>query len=277
MPFSAYRSVAWQYGDTGWVAMHHLTEADARERLWWLDPAPVLTTGYAAEGWADSVWVLHAMYERDDIPADLTRETVRQTRLASGGGGPLSINGVELDEDGFPLDYTTPPGPPWQRLRWAEWAAREGVVLGAGWDVPPCLRWLDLLNRPVRYDGPEEGSLDEPTLDVLIQVLVRHTKAEALQDCSAFFNCFAALSSPARPTDSLDAVTVYAGSIHDVPELAAELDFSPSNLWPADRSWLLYTDWDLTATRVSGSRELIAAIEADRDIETLQWQRSSAP
>ena len=108
-------------------------------------------------------------------------------------------------------------------------------------------------------------------------MLIRHTKAEARQDCSAFFNSFDALCSPARPAATLDAVTVYAGSIHDVPELAAELEVSPSNLWPADRSWLLYTDHDLTATQVSGSRELIAAIEAHQDIETLRWQRRTTP
>jgi hypothetical protein len=29
--------------------------------------------------------------------------------------------------------------------------------------------------------------------------------------------------------------------------------FTATNVWPADRSWLLYTNYDLSATRVSGS------------------------
>lgn len=43
---------------------------------------------------------------------------------------------------------------------------------------------------------------------------------------------------------------------------------SPMNLWPRDSTWLVYSDWDLWATKVSGSRELIAAVADDPAIET---------
>ena len=43
---------------------------------------------------------------------------------------------------------------------------------------------------------------------------------------------------------------------------------SPINLWPTDTSWFVLTDWDLWGTKVSGSRELVAAVADDPAIET---------
>jgi hypothetical protein len=48
--------------------------------------------------------------------------------------------------------------------------------------------------------------------------------------------------------------------------------FTPNNIWPADRSWFIYTDSDLLATRISGSTELIAALRADDDLDTVRCQ-----
>ncbi|MFF8264442.1 hypothetical protein [Streptomyces virginiae] len=39
----------------------------------------------------------------------------------------------------------------------------------------------------------------------------------------------------------------WADGLYDSPEA----DFSPSNLWPEDRSWILCTDCDLWATKAS--------------------------
>ncbi len=49
---------------------------------------------------------------------------------------------------------------------------------------------------------------------------------------------------------------------------------TPNNFWPADRSWLVLTSHDLWATRVFGSAELIASLEAADELETLRWQPS---
>nr|CTQ90460.1 hypothetical protein [Kibdelosporangium sp. MJ126-NF4] len=49
---------------------------------------------------------------------------------------------------------------------------------------------------------------------------------------------------------------------------------TPSNLWPADRSWFVYTDWDLWATRISGPPELIAAVTAHSELETTRWSNA---
>ena len=47
---------------------------------------------------------------------------------------------------------------------------------------------------------------------------------------------------------------------------------TPSNFWPSDRSWFVYTDWDLWGTKVSGPAVLINAIRSDPNLETLDWQ-----
>jgi hypothetical protein len=40
-------------------------------------------------------------------------------------------------------------------------------------------------------------------------------------------------------------------------------------VWPDDRPWLTFTDEDLWATKVSGSRELIERLMADDELETV--------
>ena len=42
-------------------------------------------------------------------------------------------------------------------------------------------------------------------------------------------------------------------------------------LWPRDRSWFVWTDWDLKGTRLSGSRALGGAARADAVLETVDW------
>jgi len=52
---------------------------------------------------------------------------------------------------------------------------------------------------------------------------------------------------------------------------------SPSNIWPVDRSWFLWTDADLEGTKVSGSTTLVTRVREKRELETEDWhgQQSS--
>ena len=49
-----------------------------------------------------------------------------------------------------------------------------------------------------------------------------------------------------------------------------EMGGGPSNIWAADRSWFVYTDWDLWGTKVSGSAHLIGSLFADNDMEAVE-------
>lgn len=72
--------------------------------------------------------------------------------------------------------------------------------------------------------------------------------------------------------DGFDNVHVRAGRLRDAAVLydTCAVDFSPSNLWPEDRSWLLCTDYDLWGTKVVGPPSLIEALMNDRELETLR-------
>ena len=50
------------------------------------------------------------------------------------------------------------------------------------------------------------------------------------------------------------------------------MNFTPSNIWPADRSWFVYTDYDLWATRISGSQALIDALIEDSEIDAARCE-----
>ncbi|MFF2628531.1 hypothetical protein ACFVUN_22500 [Kitasatospora griseola] len=49
-----------------------------------------------------------------------------------------------------------------------------------------------------------------------------------------------------------------------------ESDFTPANLWPQDRSWPTWTDYDRWATKVVGLTTLIDAVLADPETEALR-------
>ncbi|MFK8848411.1 hypothetical protein [Streptomyces sp. Ac-502] len=70
---------------------------------------------------------------------------------------------------------------------------------------------------------------------------------------------------------------VRAGRLDDAVMLYDNpgIDFSPSNLWAADRSWLLCTDYDLWAIKVSGPRALIDALLHDSELEAIRLANDS--
>jgi Probable lipoprotein LpqN len=289
--------------------MRRVSDAQANELLAWLDQSlspHTRSTGYDHHGWADSIWVLHAMFERpgmpglthqelrrqldpdgvgerptaDDLRALFSRglndiddseleELVAAVRRSGGPGGGVVVASVDgLIDTGIPLGFVeTPHGTHWRRLRWAELAQRDGRRLGA--DVQwPGYAWF-AQSFPVGIQPPPEGSLDELTLHALIRVLERNSSPEVLADCVAYYSDVA--------TFGRDERFVFTGDLRDVPRLLSgehHMKATPSNLWPADKSWFVYTDADLMATKVSGSAELIAAISAEEELETLRWEPS---
>jgi hypothetical protein len=85
---------------------------------------------------------------------------------------------------------------------------------------------------------------------IIDQAYCRHTCPAALALCDFYFGC-----PPLR-----DGPRMFTGHLDEVQPLVDDFGYTPNNIWPADRSWLVYTDHDLSATRVSGSAELITAL-----------------
>jgi hypothetical protein len=82
---------------------------------------------------------------------------------------------------------------------------------------------------------------------------------------------YSSYASLAQPVESEDgSPMVYRGPLGEVPELATgNGGYTPSNIWPEDRSWFVFTHWDLSATRISGTPALAEALAARPDLESI--------
>lgn len=287
--------------------MHPIDDFDdAAGRLAWLHARSHGdgSAGLHAGGWPDSIWLLHAMFERPDVPPITHQQwrrafdpdqpgatpTLKELRTLFTGdlagvsddelqavvdaarqagrpdGGVLVATAEGLVDTGIPLGYThTPTEPHWRRLFWWEWSARCGRTLGDQ-AYPPGYSWFNE-SFPVSIQPPPEGSLDELTWERLLGVLSRQSSASTA--ATAYY-------APAAPSGLRGDWAMFAGRLSDTRNLLAGrgLACTPSNLWPDDRSWFVYTDADLMATKVSGSAALIAALMDDNHIETLRWEPS---
>jgi hypothetical protein len=213
-------------------------------------------TGYDPGGWPASTWILHAMYELPfgRVPAPVEMPPP-ETELEA-----------ELDAASAltsPLGPTERPGLMWRRLRWSALARRAGVDPFARAEYPcstsfPYESWTD------RIQPPGEGCLDR----FQFVRLVRHLAARG--GAASCFALFAQLT-----TSVFEEETVYRGPVHTLLALYDDDDQPgwPTNLWAEDRSWFVYSDYDLWATKVSGEPALIDALTADRTLETVALAR----
>lgn len=241
--------------------------------LWLLDRSENkgYFTGIDASGWEDSTWILNAFYElsiHGEVPS---HDELRRSRIASGEEEPLIINGFNLGlattNSGGGLGYHARPRPltgsdvPGQRY----WTASLSRSRADG--PPPCFRWFPVRSFPANIQPPGEGSMGEEDFAELIRVLSEHSPWPL---CSMYFaDVFNTSIDPLKEA-------VYEARLRDLPMIIADKAserqaFTPANIWPLDRSWLVYTDYDLWATKVSGSTELINALRENTLLETLDW------
>ncbi|MGW5719826.1 hypothetical protein ACWEVP_26925 [Amycolatopsis sp. NPDC003865] len=181
-----------------------------------------------------AAWVLNAMHEHENGPTDTTYHERSQARLAAGSAEPLVVGGIDLEATtvttGGGLGRAEHLGPGWRRLRWAEPAERTGDAV-----VPDGLLPGFRCFPSAKKEGGWPVGITPPTEGSLDLVV----RADHLGD---------------------------AGTQYDNPEV----DFSPSNLWAADHSWCLGTDYDLWGTKVTGPPALIEALPSDRELEAVR-------
>ena len=264
---------AFQSGHSGRVADTRALDPTAKQEwVAWLESrSPMNTgTGFDAGGWEASTWVLHAIYEDPSIDDQGTHDELHRQRVASGLESPTIVNGVNLSEStvvtGGTLGMSGPVGVESERLTWHDVAGRLSVDLIAS-AVPPCFRWFPYRSWPVGLHPPDEGSLDQESLSHLSDVLARQTSGGADARCIAYYSPLACGDWEEPWLREVDL-----GKIGALVDRAERRVGSPSNWWPIDKSWMVFTDWDLWATKVSGTAALISAIKADEHLETIDWQ-----
>lgn len=243
---------------------------DTAADLQWLTSTEDGVTGFDATGWQDYTWVLHSMYENSSLAGLGTHDDIHRQRLDAGTIAPLIIGDVNLDEGttvtGAALGWIVNPGAPWVRVTWSAYLARFPDFV-PNRSVPPCFRWFPSGSQPVAIEPPPEGSLDEDSLDALVRLLAGHEQARGAGEVFAFY--------ASLPSGDFDQVHLWRGSVEEIPSLIEEnggpYGFSPSNIWPVDRSWFAWTDYDLSGTKVSGPVDLVEAIRSDDYLETVEW------
>jgi hypothetical protein len=228
-------------------------------------------TGYDVDGWDASTWVLNAMYESEVPLPDLSWDKVHQQRVRSGEVEPMIVNGVDLDkllvDSGQPLGRTRAPEAGWRRLLWSELATRQrGAPLGAI-GVPPCYRWFSYGSWPIQIRPFAIGSLDRESFLRLAAILLLEPGASPDQRLWCYYSPLVVAASDGKTPVALAATLAELPEIYDWPDA----DGSPSNIWPEDRSWFVYSDYDLSGTKVSGSRDLVARVVADSVLETVSY------
>ncbi|MFE5724505.1 hypothetical protein [Streptomyces erythrochromogenes] len=233
-------------------------------------------TGFMPPALPDAAWVLHAMYEHELGPFDMSYVEYLRAFLNMDGTSPEIIPGLDpadvFADPSNPFTKSTGehPGPRHRRLRWAELARRTGDPVAAEGRLPDHRSFPSLRESggwPVGITGPSEGSLDRADWNRLVEILVEHSPHGSDTRCLAYYTPLG------QGAEDFDNLHVRAGRLADAKALYAhpeEDSWSPSNLWAHDRSWVLCTDYDLWATKVAGPPPLVEALLGDAEIEAVR-------
>ncbi|GLY78274.1 hypothetical protein Airi01_065410 [Actinoallomurus iriomotensis] len=240
---------------------------------WLVDLAGDGLTGFMPPPLPDAAWVLNAMYEHENGPTDVSYDEYHRDGLDAGRTEPHIAGNIDLDSMGIitggGLGRNEHPGPGWRRLRWTELAQRSGDPVVPDGSLPS-YRCFPSARKdgswPIGIHPPTEGSLDRETWNRLIALLTAHAPAGADTRCLAYYN---PLMLGAIDFENLH---IRAGRLGDAEILYdnPDTDFSPSNLWAEDHSWVLCTDYDLWATKVAGPGPLVEALVTDTEIEAVR-------
>jgi hypothetical protein len=148
------------------------------------------------------------------------------------------------------------------RIRWQSLTQLFGIPF----EPEICTEWFrfnmeDSGCWPRLLTGPDEGNLNSQELSELLSVLRPFT---GTQDC--FFR-FAEI-----PFITTDKPILFRGVLDELSTFltSGEYQFTPEYWWPADRSWCICSDYDLTFTVVAGSKKFVSCVLKDTSLEALQ-------
>jgi hypothetical protein len=230
--------------------------------------------GFELGGWRDETWVLHSMFEEVDPSDARTYDEVHgaSTRASLPEGDLGNKLRQILDRPdtvlvGARSGLSGNPGIGWRRVRWGSFLEAAGVDL-QGHEHPPSYNWFPFPSWPVSLRSPCEGSMDVDTLRSVFDVLIRHTQGG--DDAEAIYFYAGAMFPNVEPRAARARLSELWWVIADHQELTGRA-VAPQNMWSLDRSWFTYTDIDLMATKVCGSKLLMDELREAVSLETLDW------
>ncbi|MFE6750737.1 hypothetical protein ACFVGM_33130 [Kitasatospora purpeofusca] len=229
-------------------------------------------TAYLPRARPDAAWVLHAMYVHESGPGGTTGDAHSSPHRMAGDHflpdtGPPAGPADALVVGGR-VGRTDRPGPEWHRLRWAEQCHRTGEPPVPEGLLPSLWCFTDLLQTgswPPGIASPSEGSMDRDTWQRLTALLVRHGGGPDLR-CLAYYSPMVLMGCEREHPHVREGLLGDASVLYDTPDT----EFTPSNLWAEDRSWVLATDCDLMATKVVGPPALIESLVTDGELEAVR-------
>lgn len=145
------------------------------------------------------------------------------------------------------------------RVPWRTLSERYGLLFHPEFNPESFRKAFENGSWPRYLLGPAEGTLDRKTSETLISVFGPFN-----QEQTVYF----------RFSDYLvnDQPHLYTGDLNELTSFLAKPQFggTPECWWPQDRSWCVYTDWDLTFTLIAGSRELVDGCLAHPLLECIE-------
>jgi hypothetical protein len=114
---------------------------------------------------------------------------------------------------------------------------------------------------PRFLDGPDDAGLNAEELSAVLSAL----QPFALhQDFFFRFSeiAFIATDKPIQFCGTLDELSTFLAN--------GNYQFTPEYWWPADYSWCVCSDYDLTFTIVAGSKELVSRVLNDATLEAIE-------
>ena len=151
-------------------------------------------------------------------------------------------------------------------MTWRELAAVLGLPYDVTLDDERILGGFPDESWPRSLYGPDEGSLDEPTILAMVPHLRRELASSA---CCFYFD-------PLRVRESADTGLLFTGGVDDAPlclGLEGTHRVSPTHWWPEGREWCVYTNWDLKWSYIGCSERLLRKLVADDALEVLPVRR----
>ncbi|PYT82376.1 MAG: hypothetical protein DMG40_06375 [Acidobacteria bacterium] len=148
------------------------------------------------------------------------------------------------------------------RIRWRELAQLFGVPF----EAEICHEWFRArMEEPGCWPrfllGPDDAGLNDEELSAVLSVLQPFA---GNQDSFFRFSEIALIATekPIQFCGTLDELSAFLAT--------GKYQFTPEYWWPADHSWCVCSDYDLTFTLVAGCKELVSGVLNDATLEAIQ-------